>query len=235
MKTSLSYDTAIDMVTGYRYDDLGCLAQKQLPPIEYEHHIEHRFDQLGNRQGSQLSYYFNKSIKQYFYCLVFLILLIFSGIAVAGDTGPTSIVYKLYKDYGWVALFSNPDTPDAIKFLGKPITQQPKNILINYFDDELANLLVQDDECIKNNPGEVCKLGFDPIFASQDIAAYDLRITDAGNGKVNVEYSYPSNHKNIKLIFFVVKTKGEWKISDIDYGKGHFLKKILTNDKYNYK
>jgi len=148
-----------------------------------------------------LPYYFKEGIKRYFSRIVFLILLIFPGVAMAGNTGPISIVYKLYKDYGWEALFSNPDTHDAIKFLGKPIAQQPKNILINYFDEELANLLVQDDECIKNNPGEECNLGFDPIFASQDLAAYDLKITDAGDGKVNVEYSYPSNHKNIKLIF----------------------------------
>jgi hypothetical protein len=150
-------------------------------------------------------------------------------IIFAKGDGPTSVVYKLYKDYGWEALFYNSDESNVAKYLGKPIAQEPKNILINYFSNTLADLLVKDADCVKNNPGEECKLGFDPIFASQDIAAYNLKITDIGDNRVNVEYSYPSTRKSIKITFFVTKYKDQWRISDIYYDKGYFLKIILNN------
>jgi hypothetical protein len=170
----------------------------------------------------------SKNIKIYIYCAVFFI---FPNIAVGADTGAISIVYKLYRDYGWEALFDDTDTADAVKFLGKPIARQPKNILVHYFDNNLANLLVQDANCVENNPGEICNLDFDPIFASQDISACNLKISDNYDKTINVEYEYPSNHQKIKIIFVVKKQKTGWRISDINYGDGYSLKKILSKNK----
>jgi hypothetical protein len=155
--------------------------------------------------------------------------------AFSRDAEPVAVVYKLYKNYGWTALFYDADDKNASRFLGKPVTQQPKNILVRYFDENLAALLLRDANCVKNNPGIECKLGFDPIFASQDVAAYDLKITDAGEGKVNVEYTYPSTHEKVKLLFFTKKVKNEWRISDIHYSDGPYLTQILDirNDDEN--
>jgi len=163
--------------------------------------------------------------------IVFLCFIFTSHAAFSRDAGPVFVIYRLYKDYGWAALFHDSDGADASKFLGKSLARQPKNILMRYFDKDLVALLIRDANCVKSNPGKECRLGFDPIFASQDVAAYDLKITDVGEGKVSVEYTYPSNSEKIRLLFFTRKVKDKWKISDIYYGNNSYLKQILDNRK----
>jgi len=166
----------------------------------------------------------NKSARLLFGVFAFLLL---SGAAFSKDAGPTSVVYQVYKDYGWQALFSY--DRESYQALGRPLAYQPKKILVRYFDEELANLLVQNTRWSINHPGDQSDLDFDMIFASQDTAASDLKITDAGNGKVNVEYTYPPDGQKIKLMFLTRKVKNKWRITDIDYGYKRTLKEILAD------
>ena len=171
----------------------------------------------------------NASQRQYIkYIFSLLLFLVISSSAIAKEGGAVSIVYKLYKDYAWEILLSDFPKNDR-ELSGKSFEWQPKNILTRYLDNELANLFIRDQNCIKKNPGELCKLEFSPIWNSQDPAAYDMKITDEGKGRVNVEYVYPSNQQKIKLSFYVRQTETGWRIFDICYEDGSCLKKILGN------
>ncbi|MHA6824561.1 DUF3828 domain-containing protein [Ralstonia pseudosolanacearum] len=160
--------------------------------------------------------------------LSFLLFLgISPGSALAQDGGPASIVYKIYGDYAWEALFSDQD--EASKFLGKSLLRQPKSVLVRYFDDDLASLLVLEESCVEKNPGELCNLDFNPIFASQDVSASELSVNDVGDGRVDVRFYYPSNNKKMVVSFLVKKTGGGWRIFDIFHENGGVsLKKILS-------
>lgn len=156
-----------------------------------------------------------------------LFFVIAPGFALAQDAGPASIVYKIYGDYAWEALFAYQD--EASKFLGKSLVRQPKSVLVRYFDDDLASLLVSEENCVKKNPGELCNLDFNPIFASQDASASELSVNDIGDGRVNVQFYYPSNNKKMVVSFLVKKTGGGWRIFDIFYENGSVsLRQILS-------
>lgn len=145
--------------------------------------------------------------------LAVLAALIFPTVSLGEDS--SSVVYSLYKDYGWVALFSSPS--DAEKFVGHPITEQPINTLEKYFDTELSMLLLKDEECNAKVSGELCLLEFDPLYGSQDTAAYNLKIVKINETQIRVQYVEPSNHKTITLNFFMIKRGNGWRISDIQY------------------
>jgi hypothetical protein len=135
--------------------------------------------------------------------------------AGAADGEAEGVVYHLYKDFGWMALFASAD--EGSRYLGKPITDQPRNVLRKYFNAELTQLLLNEASCNAKSKGELCNLEFDPIFASQDTAATNLTIKSIIDGEVMVQFIYPSNNQKIKLEYKLNKSEGSWKISDIIY------------------
>lgn len=125
-----------------------------------------------------------------------------------------AIVYRIYKDFSWQAVLEYSDSLESI--LGKPLPKQPRSVLNKYFDDTLSSLLINDAECVVRR-GEICALDFDPIFASQDSAAYDLVITKTGINTIRVQFNYPSSSKGVTLEYIIIKTDKGWRISDIVY------------------
>ena len=133
------------------------------------------------------------------------------GFAAPKSSGEEiAVVASLYKAFAWQAISG----ADAI--FGKQLAQQEDPILRRYFDPELASLLIEDQRCIKRTR-EVCKLGFDPIFASQDLGVSDLSIASQGRGLVSVEFTYPSNGEKARLEYRLVKRGKDWRIGDIRY------------------
>ena len=133
------------------------------------------------------------------------------GARLAGSATPTTVVARLYKDFAWEALGP---TDEAF---GKPLVEQPRNVLERYFDGTLASLLVNDDACIRRNRGADCNLGFTPIFASNDPEASDLDITPLSGDRVAVSFTYPGNGEKIGLEYLTVRTPNGWRIKDIVY------------------
>src|SRR6266568_914145 len=83
------------------------------------------------------------------------------------ENSPEGIVFKLYRDYAWEAVM-------AAGYDG--LMQQPPQILMQYFDDNLSALILRDRKC--SEKGEICRLDFVPIWTSQDPAAVDLTVEE---------------------------------------------------------
>ncbi|MBS1169982.1 MAG: hypothetical protein H6R01_900 [Burkholderiaceae bacterium] len=136
---------------------------------------------------------------------------------------PVRVVSTLYEDFAWQAVF-------AIPAPGTTIADQSRAVLEKYFDSDLASLFVQDAQC-RNRTNGVCKLDFDPIFASQDPSASDLTLTPSSVSKVAVEFAYSSNREKIRLLYTLKQTAQGWRITDIQYANmgNSSLRKILQS------
>jgi hypothetical protein len=92
----------------------------------------------------------------------------------------------------------------------------------------LSTLIALDAACAAQTR-EICKLDFDPIFASQDPNAADVVIKSLNPNKVRVEYNYPSSQQKIRLDYQLAQIAGRWRITDITYVSlgGPTLKTLL--------
>jgi hypothetical protein len=155
-------------------------------------------------------------------------LLSLPSLAAGRETG-ASLVARLYKDFAWQALVSIDSVKEANDVFGKDLAHQPSSVLGQYFDQTLSSLIARDADCAAKTR-EICKLDFDPIFASQDPSAADLVIKSLKPDKVRVEYSYPSSQEKIRLDYKVAEIAGKWRITDITYLSlgGTSLRSILT-------
>jgi hypothetical protein len=100
-----------------------------------------------------------------------------AGLAATGHGSdaepPDGVVRRLYRDFAWEAVFSDNDADR--KWVG--LLQQPRRVLQRYFTPKLAGLLVNDARCARKS-GEICRIDFLPIWASQDPGATDLVVWD---------------------------------------------------------
>lgn len=158
--------------------------------------------------------------------LLFLILLGIALFAVSAEAepyppkvnSPEGVVFKLYQDYAWEAVM-------AAGYDG--LMQQPPQILKRYFDDNLTALILRDRKC--SEKGEICRLDFVPIWASQDPAAVDLTVEKTKKKDiVKVKFRYPSTNEKIELKYRVTNTPRGWRVSDIA-GKDWSLLAILSS------
>jgi len=134
--------------------------------------------------------------------------------------GPTAIVYKLYHDFAWEAVISEPGD--------KGLLDQPRATLMRYFDSRLTALILNDREYAARTKG-IGRLDFCPLWDSQDPGASDLQIGAGKRNTVNVKFRYPGDGSNIKIIYQTTKVSGHWRISDIRYQNGISLLSILES------
>jgi hypothetical protein len=139
-------------------------------------------------------------------------LLLLAPCAQARPGPSSDVVYRLYKDYAWEALFE-----DSGKIAGKPLLLQPRQVLARYFDATLVRLLLKEQACLARHVGEVCNLDFNPIFASQDPGATGLKIASSTQAQVEVQFTYPSDRSTVRLVYRMVQTRSGWRIQDIRY------------------
>lgn len=112
----------------------------------------------------------------------------------------------------------------------KTIILQDKDSLARYFDEQLSELILKENECVKTTR-ELCNLDFDPIMDAQDFEATkpDLKIIKV-QSKVD-SLSYKVTFTNISkrtLIYQLCDANNGWKICDIVYPDGNTLKSILS-------
>lgn len=155
---------------------------------------------------------------------VLVVSVEFNCSAKAIEADPPAVIYQLYRDFGWMALFALEGK--VARYLGGPIAKQSRSVLKKYFDPELTQLLLNEARCKAQRKGELCSLDFDPIFASQDPGATNLFIIAADPGTVLVRFTYPSNGEKIQLKYQVKKHDLGWRIDDIIY---------LSNDNVSLK
>jgi hypothetical protein len=154
----------------------------------------------------------------------FAMALGWTSTAVAGKAETeAAVVARLYKDFAWQAIASQPD------LFGEDLAHQSKATLEKYFAPALAELLVQDAVCQARSQG-ICNLDFELLFDSQDPRVTDLDVETLAPGKVSVVFKDPINEEKTKIEFNLAQVAGKWKIADIIYRKNGepSLKKVLS-------
>lgn len=158
----------------------------------------------------------------------YVILLLFATSAVIAHADSAScavqVVAQLYRDFAWEAVVEQP------QWRGHELLNQPRTVLARYFDSNLVALIRRDRRCVART-GEICKLDFAPIWASQDPGASELAVTAGDKPEiVNVSFRYPSNGSRLELTYRLVKTQAGWRIADIRYESDSSLVSILSSE-----
>lgn len=128
-------------------------------------------------------------------------------------------------------------TPDAVvrelyrvhrNGYGHVFVKEGKKLQQRFFDANLANLIWKD--LTETPQDEVGRLDFDPLYNAQDIHITRFRVgAPALEGdKATVPVTFQNYDRKENLKFLMTKTAAGWKISNIDYGEGFNLLKILT-------
>lgn len=136
---------------------------------------------------------------------------------------PINTVLKLYKDYAWEALIHEPKIETESQLMN-----QSRKILLNYFTQDLVELLIKDRDCVLKTH-EICNLNFNPIWGSQDPEVIGVRILKTSkveNVKVNLKYL--SNQNDIELVYSLKNENSIWRIDDIISNNSFSLKKSLS-------
>jgi hypothetical protein len=130
-----------------------------------------------------------------------------------------------------------PASPDAVvrelyrvhrKGYGRVFVKEGRKLQERFFDANLAGLIWKD--LTETPQDEVGHLDFDPLYNAQDIHITRFRVgapaLEGDHATVLVTFNNYDRKENLK--FLMVKTATGWKISNIDYGEGSTLLKILT-------
>ncbi|HEX8118376.1 MAG TPA: DUF3828 domain-containing protein [Pyrinomonadaceae bacterium] len=111
---------------------------------------------------------------------------------------------------------------------GPVFEKRGRKLQQKFFDEKLAALIWKD--LTRPNQDEVGNLDFDPLFNTQDIKIRNLRV---GAGVVKgftatVPVTFMNYDQRVRIEFRLVNTKQGWKVSNIDYGQGSDLVRILS-------
>jgi hypothetical protein len=128
-------------------------------------------------------------------------------------------------------------TPDAVvrelyrvhkKGYGHVFVKEGRKLQQRFFDENLASLIWKD--LTETPQDEVGRLDFDPLYNAQDTRITRFRVgAPALEGdKATVPVTFQNYDRKENLKFLMTRTASGWKISNIDYGEGFDLLKILT-------
>ena len=154
-------------------------------------------------------------------CIVVLLAVATSSQAKDEKKSPqVELVRKLYKSFAWETVLY-PET-------GETLAEQPKGVLRDYFDDELAALLASDAECAKKR--NICRLDVDPLFGMRDPIAHNLEVLPADTAGVVVRFLGVSGGSEAmtEIVIQMGRSGRGSRISDVVYPNGPSLKTRLT-------
>ena len=135
------------------------------------------------------------------------------------DASPENHIQKIYADH------------QPFKYNGPEIKFDDKEILLEYFDNNLTNLFLKDLEC-KIKYGRICNIDFDPIYCAQngDDGSLELEIKSIANNSHHFFTVSFTNVDRISLKYQLIQTENGWRVSDIIYPSGESLKEILSRE-----
>jgi hypothetical protein len=140
----------------------------------------------------------------------------------AKEESAAGVVARLYKDFAWEAMTSQP------KLFGEDLAHQDKATLLRYFTPTLAELLARDAACQAKVRG-ICNLDFTLLFYSQDPRVTDLDIRPQSLDLVEVAFKDPVSGERTRIAFRLARVDGKWRVADILYGQqGTSLKNVLS-------
>lgn len=112
--------------------------------------------------------------------------------------------------------------------LGHVFERQGRRLQLRFFDAKLASLLWKN--LTETPEGEAGRIDFDPLYNAQDTQIKNFRVgaaTVRGDAAV-VPVTFVNFDQKVRIDFRLVRAKGAWKISNIVYGGGSDLLKILS-------
>jgi hypothetical protein len=115
--------------------------------------------------------------------------------------------------------------PDA----GETLAEQPKGVLKDYFEEDLADLLASDAECARKH--NVCRLDVDLLFGMRNPVAHNLEVlpTDSATGVLVRFYGVDGGSESIMEVVVQMTGSGSGsRITDMVYRSGPSLKTRLT-------
>lgn len=151
-----------------------------------------------------------------------LLLSLAAHAAAADNNDGLALVSRLYQS------FAHEIQTNALPPPGSNLIEQPRARLEQFFAPKLTALLLKDRQCVLKT-GEICKLDFAPLWASQDPGARDLKIRQGSSAQnVIVSFRYPGNNEKIELNYQLVDTANGVRIADIRYPAGYSLQTLLS-------
>ena len=136
------------------------------------------------------------------------------------DASPENHIQRIYTAH------------QPFNYNGSEINFGDKEILLQYFDNDLTNLFLNDLEC-QIRYGGICNIDFDPIYDAQngDGGLLDLEIKPITNNSHKFfTVSFTNFNQRISLKYQLIQTENGWKVSDIIYPSGVSLKAILSRE-----
>jgi hypothetical protein len=132
----------------------------------------------------------------------------------AAASSPDAVVKELYRVHR--------------KGYGHVFVKEGRKLQQRFFDQNLAGLLWKD--LTETPEDEVGRLDFDPLYNAQDthITRFSVGAPILEGDKATVHVTFNNYDRKENLKFLMTKTATGWKISNIDYGEGSTLLKILT-------
>ena len=111
---------------------------------------------------------------------------------------------------------------------GHVFEKQGRKLQQRFFDAKLAALLWKD--LTETPEGELGRIDFDPLYNAQDTQIKNFRVGAATvkGDAAGVPVTFVNFDQKVRIDFRLVRTKGVWKISNIVYGGGSDLVKILS-------
>jgi hypothetical protein len=156
--------------------------------------------------------------------IFFLSMVLAPSLSAADRSAGEQLVEKLYREFAWEAVMSGPG------FRQPGLIDQPKSVLERFFTPEITGLLLK-DRAEAAAAGEVGRIDFLPLWASQDPSAADLRITAGSKPNTVVVSFLPQGAKSAtELVFIVEDTPGGARIADIKYASGSSFAALLKSD-----
>lgn len=147
-------------------------------------------------------------------CLAAALARTVSSLAAQGpDATPVRVVAGLYHDFAWEAVIDEPNDFPAL-------TQLPRPAFERYLTPDLARLILNDEACMARTH-EICKLDFNPVWASQDPGGVsELKVSaSAERDAVLVTMRYPDGSVT-SLTYRMQLVRGNWRIADILFQSG---------------
>lgn len=166
---------------------------------------------------------------------VILSLVIISSAAAAGPhVGAQTGITPLPKEKLEGPVVSFPET--IVKELyrahrngdGRVFERQGRKQQQKFFDRKLAALIWKN---LSETPaGEVGNIDFDPLFNAQETQVRNFSVGAAvTNGTTAaVPVTFMNFDRRVRIVFRLVNTREGWKVSNIDYGGGSDLVKVLS-------
>lgn len=157
-------------------------------------------------------------------CAFFACLVTLAPLSASDRSAADQLVEKLYRQFAWEAIMGGPE------FRQPGLLDQPQSVLEQFFTPEITTLLLK-DRAEAAVAGEVGRIDFLPLWASQDPSASDLSIA-AGSQADTVAVSFlPLGAENrTELVFIVKETPSGLRIADIEYPGGYSLATLLKSD-----